>query len=184
MAGRDDEERIRRAREQADRVRRRASSGREGAPPPGHPARALPDGWSRVRMTAAQRRAVRVDQVLVGPGGVVVVADAPASFAAHPGLRHEPVTTCTAADVGATLVGLPTVLDTAHVEATRVRVEAAVRSLDTGFADHRDSAAAQSAGDTRPRVPAVVAVVLVVVLVALMALAASGLADRVGEVTG
>lgn len=183
MAGRDDEERIRRAREQADRIRGRASR-REGVPGPEHKARDLPDGWSRVRVTVAQRRAARVDQVLVGPGGVVVVAEAQPSFAAHPDLGHEPVTTCAATDLGSTLAGLPAVLDKAHVEAARVRVEAALRSLDTGFADHRESATARSADDTRSRVPTVVAALLVVVLVVLMALAASGLADRVGELTG
>jgi hypothetical protein len=194
MAGRDDEERIRRAREQADRLRRRAARRASADNPahgpadgPGSGAGDLPDGWSRVRLTAAQKRAVRHEQVLVGPGGVVLVGDAPTlSPAALSDLRVEPVTTCLPTEVGATLAALPSVLDPTHVEAARLRVEAALRSLDTGFtgAEQPARAAAPGSSDPRSRVPAVVAVVAAVVLLVLLVLAGPQLADQVGGLTG
>jgi hypothetical protein len=189
MAGRDEEERIRRAREQADRLRRRATrrdSAYQAGNPAGGPRRVageLPDGWSSVRLTAAQRRAGHVEQVLVGPGGVVLVGGASAAL---PGLRIEPVTSCRPTEVEGTLAALPSVLDPTHVQAARVRVEAALRSLDTGFTETRqpERAAASGSGDPRSRVPAVVAVVAAVVLLVLLVLAGPQLADQVGGLTG
>jgi hypothetical protein len=190
MADRDDEERARRAREQADRLRRRAARRDLAHGPADGPAQVagdLPDGWSRVRLTAAQRRAVHVEQVLVGPGGVVLVGGSPAaSPTALPDLRVRPVTTCLPTEVEATLVALPSVLDPTHVQAARVRVEAVLRSLDTGFTETQgaDRAAAPGGSDARSRVPAVVAVVAAVVLLVLLVLAGPQLAEQVGGLTG
>lgn len=186
MAGRDDQERLRRAREQADRLRQRASRS-DTAHAPVRATGDLPDGWSRVRLTAAQRRAALVEQVLVGPGGVVLVGDAPAAaLAAAPDLQHEPVTTCPPTEVGVRLAALPAVLDAAHVAAARLRVEAALRSLDTGFTPPRrhDRPAASGSTRSRSRLPAAVALVAVAVLLLLLVLTGPQLADQVGGLSG
>jgi hypothetical protein len=185
MAGHDDGEQVRRARQEAERIRHRAAH--RAVHRPGRAGTDLPDGWSRVRSTAAQRRTARVEQVLVGPGGVVLVGDAPASIAALPDLQHERVTTCAPGQLASTLAGLPAVLDPAHVEASRVRVEAALRSLDTGFVGTRETgrgAPSPADAEVRSRVPVVLAVVATVVLLVLLALAGSHLAGQVDGLGG
>ena len=147
---------------------------------PDDAAAPLPAGWHEVPTVDVR--------VLVGPGGVVVVARTPSpdlvAEVERLSGRSDLHVVAGGHDLADVLADLPPTLDAAHVEAIRLRLVAGLPRRPWSFPEPRTAAATKEPDGPPSRLTGYVALAVGILLLLILIAAGPQLANQVGSLTG
>lgn len=146
---------------------------------PDDAAEPLPAGWREVPTVDVR--------VLVGPGGVVVVATTPSPDLVAEVERlsgRSDLHVVAGHDLAGVLADLPDTLDAAHVEAIRLRLVAGLPRRPWSLPERRAGSTTQELEGPPSRMTRYVALAVGILLLLILVAAGPELASQVGSVTG